>query len=217
MNRQPTLVAVVESPWLTAPSQWPWPIADAKVISHVRLHLETPDDHVGAVVAQLLTSNQIDAEGDVRQVLQRIVDATSLILPGGIGARDAGGEPIMPSCCCGLEGWREWLAVPKSRKSPWLGHDPSPWVECDDIRVRVWSDGGMKQPAEAYCVEFTTAQFADGLVAVHRDLKDFLTRLDSWAASIGVGGAQCLVDKFDSVFQIHREPNGWHAQAPGYE
>jgi hypothetical protein len=36
---------------------------------------------------------------------------------------------IGPSCCCGLEGWKAWLDILTTGQSPWMGHDPAPFVE----------------------------------------------------------------------------------------
>lgn len=66
-----------------------------------------------------------------------------MFVPGGLLARDTEtGVSIPPSCCCGLEDWREWVSVPRGGQ-PWLGHSPTPWIEHLDGAVRIWPDGGM--------------------------------------------------------------------------
>ena len=35
---------------------------------------------------------------------------------------------VEPSCCCGLLGWIEWRDLSPGSYSPWLGHNPSPWI-----------------------------------------------------------------------------------------
>lgn len=47
---------------------------------------------------------------------------------------------ITPSCCCGLEQWKEIVNDIKSKRKPWLGHDP--WGTCiyEDNKTIVCSD-----------------------------------------------------------------------------
>lgn len=47
---------------------------------------------------------------------------------------------ITPSCCCGLEQWKEIVDDIKAKKRPWLGHDP--WGTCiyEEDKTIVCSD-----------------------------------------------------------------------------
>lgn len=47
---------------------------------------------------------------------------------------------ITPSCCCGLEQWKEIVNDIKAKQKPWLGHDP--WGTCiyEDNKTIVCSD-----------------------------------------------------------------------------
>lgn len=130
------LQAVVEAPYYEGEFSCPWEKAEFQPFSMIRLHGEMTYPEIGLALAQLAKYNQIKLAGDRLTVLKQVVEAESLVLPGGIQVIDAQ-KTISPSCCCGLETWREWLDFLKTGKSPWLGHDPSPFVENwgDVIRI----------------------------------------------------------------------------------
>ncbi|MEM6751715.1 MAG: hypothetical protein AAF630_01815 [Cyanobacteria bacterium P01_C01_bin.38] len=140
MNVNSQLQAVVEAPYNENEPLYPWAVADYKPFSFIRLSGKMTDGEVGLVFAQLVDYNDILSEGSANDVLHRVIQAPSLVLPGGIQARAANNKVISPSCCCGLERWRDWLRFMKKGQSPWLGHDPNPWVEKVKELVRVWSD-----------------------------------------------------------------------------
>jgi hypothetical protein len=198
MPAAPTLRAVIESP-AEAPSfvavlpARPWP-------SHVRLWAETPDTQVALVVAQLA---QYGHGGDAAEDLAALVNAFPEIVPGGIAAGDELQE-VFPSCCCGLETWREWQKVATDGTGPWLGHDPSPWVEAREDAILVWPDGGLGEASEAdqHPVRFSRPQFDTALVEVEGDLRDFQIRLKAWAASVSPELATGLADRFGALVRL---------------
>ncbi len=167
---------------------------------------KTPDDQIGSIIGQLADYNSIDVVSDTSVTLQRIIEAESLILPGGISACSDGCIPIVPSCCCGLERWRDWIKFLSTGENPWLGHDPSPYLKRDGQLIHVWSDGCLGQMEDAYSIDFTRLQFHYSLSLVHTDLRDFLILLGQWAGSLGFNNSQALVNKFDSCFLIKCEP-----------
>jgi len=195
----PELHAVVEVPLLKGP--WPWPIADRKPFSFIRLSGGCTEAEVGSVIAQLVKYNLGEPESTAVGLLARVVAAQSLRLPGGVQAC-AGEREINPSCCCGLEGWRAWSECLESGPSPWMGHDPAPHIEWAGELVRVWSDGGQSAVADAVAVGFGRGRFVAELSRVERDLRAFLPRLAEWASAHDFPDSSALCRKFDACFGI---------------
>jgi hypothetical protein len=200
MNINPHLQAVVEAPYYEGKPLYPWDIADYKPFTFIRLHGKMTDPEVGLVFAQLVEYNDISNKGSANNVLHRVIQAPSLVLPGGIQTRTANNKVITPSCCCGLEGWREWLIFMKKGTSPWLGHDPNPWVEKVGGLVRVWSDEGHG----AFHIDFEISKFETELSKVQQDLNAFLARSEEWAGRVGCSEPSKLSGKFDEYFNISR-------------
>jgi hypothetical protein len=121
--------AVIEAPYYEGEFLCPWEVPEVRPFSLIRLWGEMTYPEIGLVFAQLAQYNQIKLSSDKQVVLKQILKAKSLVLPGGIQVVCTGQDTISPSCCCGLETWREWIDFLKTGQSPWLGHDPSPWVE----------------------------------------------------------------------------------------
>ncbi len=184
----------------------PWPVADAKPFSWIRLWGDMTELEVGLVVVQLAAYNQIAIANEPHWILSQILNAETLVLPGGIEVVSHQGENIPPSCCCGLEGWREWETFLETGDSPWLGHDPSPWLERRDNSVRIWSDGGLEQiPArKAFSYDVATTAFKQDLRFVEKDLRGFIYRFSRWSRSMGFAQANELVAQINRCFDIDR-------------
>ena len=100
------LVEADEGYDLTQLPSKPWP-------RYVRLSREAQPDVVSLVVGTLATWGREKADWSI-EALEREFPAA---IPGGIAAVDQG-KLIGPSCCCGLETWREWLDVLNTRRTP---------------------------------------------------------------------------------------------------
>jgi hypothetical protein len=160
------------------------------------------DSEIGLVFARLLQYNRLDGAGDRHAVLTQIVEAQGFVLPGGL--RAVGGDrAISPSCCCGLEGWRQWQDFLKTGETPWLGHDPSPWVERRGDVVRIWLEGGLGDSAKnAFFLEVPSPDFREALMRVERDLQGFLFCVESWGQALGFERSHCLMQKLGQCFEI---------------
>jgi len=192
----------------------PWPVAPVPPEGRLRLWAGTPDDAIGLVVFHLahynsLPSEERAGEGEPAEVLRALAGAEALIVPGGLLLTTDAGRVVAPGCCCGLEGWREWASLLVDGKSPWLGHDPSPWAERVEGGVRVWPDGGLGTVDRATLepIDLPEGEFAAALGRAHADLRAFLARLGEWAAAIAPDEAVGLVDRFDRAFSV-RAPLG---------
>jgi hypothetical protein len=130
------------------------------------------------------------------------------VVPGGIAACDELQE-VVPSCCCGLESWRDWVQVVTGGTGPWLGHDPSPWVEVREDAVLVWPDGGLGEANEdLHPVRFSKPEFEAALVDVDDDLRGFLRRLHVWATTVSPEYAARLAERFAVLVGMAGAPPG---------
>jgi hypothetical protein len=196
------LQAVVEAPYYQGEFLCPWDVSQFEPCSWIRLSGEMTYQEIGLVFAQLVQYNRLDLSEARQVVLKRILEAKSLVLPGGIKVV-FGDQVIPPSCCCGLETWREWQNYLKTGESPWLGHDPSPWIETQGELVCIWSDGGLGESVKnAFHIDVPRSVFQDGLRIVEQDLQGFLYCICSWAQEIGFEQSDALFQKFDQCFNI---------------
>ncbi len=123
-----------------------------------------------------------------------------LIMSGGLVASD-GKLEIYPSCCCGLEGWREWYWVLDKTGSPWLGHDPSPWVENGDTHITIHADEGDGHEQ----IQVTYAELATAVNNARRDLEGFAGDLHKWLVHEQLQDADKLHDLICVSFCIGEE------------
>lgn len=71
--------------------------------------------------------------------LMKEMKEDSLAMSGGLLFQEDD-KIITPSCCCGLEQWKEIVNDIKAKQKPWLGHDP--WGTCiyEEDKTIVCSD-----------------------------------------------------------------------------
>lgn len=201
MNSLTQIQAVIETPYYEGEFSCPWQIPEFKLFSMIRLWGEMTYPEIGLVFAQLAEYNQVELVNDKQAVLEQILEAESLILPGGIQVISEQ-KIISPSCCCGLETWREWMDFLETGESPWLGHNPSPWVESQGDIVRVWSDGGSEPTNHAFHIDVSRSQFERMLRSVEQELQAFLFCIESWTQEVGFAESSKLFQKFDECFSI---------------
>lgn len=119
------------------------------------------------------------------------------VVAGGLVAR-RGEFLLIPGCCCGLEGWVEWEVALSSGRSPWLGHDPDPWIETKDNRITL-HNGGIVEPESC---ELDVSEVEAALKRARDDLTDFLIALKTWLLREGIVVAEDLTSKVDGWFQM---------------
>ena len=179
-------VAIREECVWSAPPERPWP-------EFVRLWHATSGAHVSLVVGTL------SSYGAEAKSSEQLVEEFPDVLPGGLAVVTSDVE-IMPSCCCGLEHWREWEQVLATGQSPWTGHDPAPLVERTRDGVLVWSDGGMGPKPSERPIAFTTEEFSKALRDATNDLHEFLHPLQQWLEVHTPEQASKIVDLFKGTF-----------------
>jgi hypothetical protein len=200
MSSEPQIHAVVEvavddeKTWVNLPPK-PWP-------SFIRLSGQSTANEVAFLVGTLSsygTSNQTPAKSP-----EELVRTFPKILPGGFASVDDT-QTIYPSCCSGLENWSDWLDVLSSGESPWMGHDPAPFIELVDGRVHIWADGGLgDKPASVASVVFTIAQFESALRRAVADLEEFTIPLCAWLQNHAPQQASLIGKKFKHAFVTRR-------------
>jgi hypothetical protein len=176
--------------WIPRPKK-PWP-------TYVRLWRETEPDAVALVVGTLATWGREKTEWSV-EALDRDFPCA---VPGGFAAVDQE-KLIAPGCCCGLETWKDWLSVLSSTHSPWMGHDPSPFVEVLADRVSVWADGGLGGKSRGGSpIVFSWREFESAVRQAATDLSEFEEPLRKWLSSCTPRHADSVVAQFRQRF-IH--------------
>lgn len=202
INSPIQMQAVVEAPYFDDFS-CPWNVPEFTSFSLIPIHPDITYPEIELIFAQLAQYNQIELVEDKRVVLKQIIAEDGLILPGGIRVIiNDRQDSIEPGCCCGLETWREWFDLLQTGNSPWLGHDPSPWIELKGEIVRIWSDGGIEKVSDAFAIEVRQTNFIQALMKIERDLQAFLVCIDSWTKEIGFEESNQLVQKFALDFDI---------------
>jgi hypothetical protein len=196
MPTTPELHAVVEvgarpnELWFELPRE-PWP-------RFVRLWRSTPNEHVALFFATASTYGRSTPEAAAS--IAGVLADFPRVLPGGI-AVVASERTIVPSCCCGLETWREWRKVLTDGQSPWIGHDPAPLVEAHGDEIRIWSDGGMgEKPMDETAIVITRGDFTRALEAVTCDLEGFLVPLRAWLDHQAPRESAEFVSRFKDAF-----------------
>lgn len=168
----------------------------------IELGPEAPPDDVARIVA-IIVAYSHDLPDTAQEAARLIAEGGCTAAPGGLIAR-ADGSELVPGCCCGLEGWRDWYAIRPSGQSPWLGHDPGPYIECRAAEALLWPDEPdtpRKHPMTPIVVSYP--EFDAALAEADARLTGFLDRLEEWAV-FGDAWVPGLLDGFASSFRITR-------------
>lgn len=189
------LIPVVEVEHRPLPFHW----ASAKPTkAFVELSERCSDADIAWVVGLLASYNHLEASGSIDAVADAISKAESLILPGGLMVKTENLE-IPPSCCCGLEDWREWFEVAPGGPSPWLGHDPSPGVECKSDLAIIWADGDKGDRSPRVSVSYAEMEAARR--SAETALLAFSHRLSDWLSG-HTAQSEDMVRRFSEAFDL---------------
>ena len=133
------------------------------------------------------------------QIVRGLLAREEQILPGGLMVIK-GDYIIEPSCCCGLEDWREWYWALEGDGSPWLGHDPSPAAEPLPSGVLLHTD--MDNEAEDETLPITYEELAAALEKAEETFNEFSLRLETWLTEISGTEGRALAVKICDWFRI---------------
>ena len=203
VTQQPRIFPVIEraSPietfWLPLPAE-PWP-------DYIELSRSSPAESIALVVLALSTYGHRDPEAPLSAA--ELADDFPTVAAGGLAISD-GTFTVYPSCCCGLEGWRAWQRLLASGESPWLGHNPAPWVEQVDDDFVIWADGGLGrfQSGSTRFLRLSRDQLERGITSVDAALEGFAESLDATLARWNSGEASAIATAFREVFLAPDQP-----------
>ncbi len=181
--------------WLGLPEH-PWP-------TFIELSDSTSSGDAALVGLALATYGH---EGPEPLSPERLEQEFPCALAGGFAAT-LGNVTIFPSCCCGLEAWREWTRVTVTGDSPWLGHDPAPWVDVSEDGVTIWADGGLSDAAPPDTQKLVTSreELILAIEAARSSLEAFVSTFERGMTAQGVHNAAALARLFQEVFVEGRE------------
>lgn len=173
MTTEKNIEAIVEVyPSETIP---PWETVSTNEFFRVVLSSATNDEEIGSVMLVACEYNRVKIENSAEKTLENFL-SKNFVLPGGLQFSENGVVKIFPGCCCGLENWREWLGVPNG-DGVWAGHDPSPFAEFIDEKIRVWQD---EKADDVNFIDFEYDELRKLLEKTEKDLNDFIFKLNRW-------------------------------------
>lgn len=166
--------------------------------AYVRLWRHTAPEAVALVIGTLVTWGRENAEWSVEALSRNFPED----VPGGFAAVDQGAL-IAPSCCCGLATWREWLKVRATADSPWMGHDPAPFVEVQPDRICVWADGGLGDDSRGGSpIVFSPSEFDEAVLQATTDLSEFENPLREWLCRYAPDHAESIARQYRERFAV---------------
>jgi hypothetical protein len=179
-----------------------WPTMPDATFMHVRLTDEVSPLAVGSIMstfARYNTDHGMHAPKATPALLLAALERPAPILPGGVIAVDeASGAEIPPGCCSGLEHWRDWVDFLEGGDSPWLGHDPTPYLVREDDAVAVCAM--MGEPLALVRLTLPRADYVQQLAAVERHLNDFTAAVRDWSRVYLPDHATTLVTRIATAF-----------------
>ncbi|ULL17926.1 hypothetical protein DVH26_27760 [Paenibacillus sp. H1-7] len=140
----PYTMPVITEPYHDSPGWLDKPRTQKHFVTLTSLSNE---EDVELFLTLLLGYNRIDAELSFEAAFDTLFLEDGIAISGGIAFFENEQIYILPSCCCGLEGIFEMYENVVNKQSPWLGHDPDPWIEYKENNTLVWSDsaGSMER------------------------------------------------------------------------
>jgi hypothetical protein len=179
-----------------------WDTLPEDAPSHVRLSADVTAAAIGSVIATLARYNAASEEhatASTRESLAVAIRKAKPLLPGGVLAVDDDTrDEIAPGCCAGLEQWRGWVDFLDHGQSPWLGHDPTPYLVARDDTIELCCDEGDDPSRTRFSM--SRAHYAAQLLQVERDLRSFACATRAWADAVVPEHAEALELCFVSAF-----------------
>ncbi|MGG1662385.1 hypothetical protein [Brevibacillus sp. NRS-1366] len=206
----PSVRAVITSPFH---NQLKW-LPPAEYKETVYLSKDSSEQDAILFLNLLCGYNHINVDDkEPSEIVQELLLLDEAILSGGLAFTDKDKE-ILPSCCCGLEGWREVYEDIVAKSNPWLGHDPSPTIEYGEEWVRVWSDDPFdtekkdlsnQQRDKLFYVEFRYNELINKVQSMELDLLDFYTHaFDKLFPMIDLETKKQLFSKYCEWFHLRK-------------
>lgn len=180
---------------------------DGALSPYCPIHGAMSDDALSIFVDTLYQYAK-DAEfvGETLASKVEIIANRDLLIIGGQLAAVKGDFVMLPSCCAGLEAWREWEWVKPGGGSPWLGHNPDPGVEVKEDHAILRTDWSASDSKE---LKITYEEVQSALITAEEDLKAFHKRLSEWLTEQNMAHGERFLSKLDEEFEINlrRDPD----------
>lgn len=169
--------AVIQDPYFEQP-YW---ISKVEYKETTYLSRFSTSEDAGLFLSLVCGYNNIEVDREPAEVLNELITFDEIALSGGIAFAEKN-KVILPSCCCGLENWRDVLEAIQSKKDVWLGHDPFPTLEYLNDSVRVWSDDytgtfrkdlSERELQKMFYIEYNRNDLIIKLQAIETDLLEF--------------------------------------------
>ena len=133
---------------------------------------------VGLFIASLLDFNDLNLNAEF---VDSLFITDELALEGGLLFK-SNNICISASCCSDFQDWINVVNNIKEKKSPWMGHDPSPWFEFDNRNITLWSDEIDRQEInDLDRLQFTQKEFTSQLLEAKEELNKFLQIVKQWS------------------------------------
>ncbi|GAA4841900.1 hypothetical protein GCM10023310_19770 [Paenibacillus vulneris] len=143
---------------------------------YVVLSSNSTEEDVELFLTLLFGYNNIDSRLPLEDAFKELLLEDEVAMSGGIAFFKSETEFILPSCCCGLEGIVDdvYQSV-LNKKSPWLGHDPSPGITYHENNVKVWlDDPGSNENIDVFNIDFTYEELIHNIETSLIDLESFI-------------------------------------------
>ncbi|MDZ4776622.1 MAG: hypothetical protein SGJ23_07535 [Alphaproteobacteria bacterium] len=141
------------------------------------------DAEVALLVAILAKENDVPDGASIVETVELLGVAEPFTVDGGLRVRH-GDFVLEPSCCGVLSDWRGWEGLEPGALTPWMGHDPAPWVATNADAAVIYLDGGAEndRPTTSEHVRVSYVEIAAALAKAVADLEGFQKRLEAWLA-----------------------------------
>ncbi len=155
---------------------------DTRNIDYIELSKNASKKEIDLFLIGLFGYNSVDFGTNPQIGFRNLIyefNIGYILLGGGILFYD-NEKKILPSCCCGLEVFKEILQAINNKQSPWMGHDPYPVFEYTSKKIIVWSDDCIgiykdKKPKDNLIfIEFDKEELKNNLLNIENEIKEFI-------------------------------------------
>ncbi|MFB8393916.1 hypothetical protein [Streptomyces yangpuensis] len=165
-----------------------WPVAEAEPYDFLPLSGALSPAEVGTAVMSIAACNDCEPDDGrpprpadpLGAFLHGLLTMDDLFASGGLRVTDSvHGTTLVPGCCNGIDERSDWAVVVDGSGSASFGHDPSPFAERRDGRVRLTVDA---ERDDSPVIELPVTELRRQLSRAERDLADFMRLVGPWAS-----------------------------------
>ena len=143
--------------------------------AYIKINSKMSENDISGFISSLLYFNEeLDLDENFYKALTM---KEELALDGGLCFCD-GIKYIPSSCCHDFQDWVKDIDSIKSGISPWLGHDPYPWIEFTDKEFIVWSDEQTSK--DIFSIKFHINDLIDFERTIKDEIHKTLENINLW-------------------------------------